>query len=470
MVKSWKISSASPLHRKVVPPGALSPMPGISRADVFDGLCGRVTATFSTTLGLYRNLASLEMRGLSLDARVRNTLDSLRRFEELTLDSCYIAHCNGPSLKLQRFTICGPPGRIPRIGDDPAAQDSLKVVSPARIIRLHLHARGEMSPLLTGFGGMPLPYLVHLSFHDPSDFDLLLVFLKQCPQLESLVIKLISVIHLSVGAHLHRDAVPFLRKLTAPAKMIGLFTPNRPISAVTILSENSHDGETSAEDLKNIFLAISRTSVPLQSLSISDTSSTIETSAAITAIFPELNYLSMAVPENHISPFRICGGSLRFGPDFSDDANPWELDDETAFDDPPAEEISDCEDDPAPLPWAKLQPTESNSRGTVYVLQNRNTRVPYPEPLELANSNYHKFSQDIQWRTVSFPPNLEALTLRVPYGVGHLYSEDHDELVAALSRQYPRLREVTMDYSSGESVWEVSGFASYSCTQRNRPK
>ncbi|KAJ6559711.1 hypothetical protein B0H19DRAFT_1260410 [Mycena capillaripes] len=262
---------------------------------------------------------------------------------------------------------------------------------------------------------------------------------------------------------------PFLRKLTAPAKMIELFTPNRPISAVTVLSDSFHDDKTS-EDLKNIFLAISRTSVPLQSLSISHTSSTIETSAAITAIFPELNCLSMAVPEKHISTFRICGSSFRFGPYFSDDANRLELDDETAFDDPPAEEISDCEDDPAPLPWAKSQPTESSSRDTVFALQNHTTRVPYPEPLELANSNYHKFSQDIQWRTVSFPPNLEALTLRVPYGVGHRYSEDHDELVAALSRQYPRLREVTMDYSSGESVWEVSGFASYSCTKRNRPK
>ncbi|KAJ6559710.1 hypothetical protein B0H19DRAFT_1260409 [Mycena capillaripes] len=159
MVKSWKISSASPLHRKVVPPGVLPSMAGIIRADVFDGLCDRVAATFSTTLGLYRNLVSLEMRGLSLDAR--------------------LLHCalQWAFVELQRFTICGPPGRIPRIGDDPAAQNLLTVVSPARIVRLHLHAGGEMSPLLTGFGGMPLPYLVHLSFHDPSDFDLLLAFL-----------------------------------------------------------------------------------------------------------------------------------------------------------------------------------------------------------------------------------------------------------------------------------------------------
>ncbi|KAJ6553216.1 hypothetical protein B0H19DRAFT_1263628 [Mycena capillaripes] len=481
MVKSWKVTSASSLPREWVPPGAPRAEVTVSRADVFDSLRDRVITTFSAKLGLYKNLISLEMQGIVFDARARNTLAALPRFQELTLDSCYIVPRDGVLLKLQKFTICGPPGTALRTGDDIASQHSLTMVSPTRIVQLELHAGGEIPPLIVGFGRTPLPCLVNLSLHDPPNFDLLLNFLKQCPQLESLVIKLIAAPSFaSPRGHLDPDAVPLLRNLTAPAKLIGLFTPNRPIGAVTVLSDSSRDDTTSAEDFKNIFMAISHASLPLRSLSISHTSSILETSADITAIFPELRSLSMAVPEKEFPPFRrMCGGCFGGGPYFSEDASTLELEDEAAFDDPPTEEISDFEDDPRARPWSK--PTGPKFHNTIFIPQNHPTQVLWsPPPLELVNQSYHvrihltsqyrrmaltsaiqKFRQHLHARSVFFPPELEALRLRVPFQVGHYYSDEHDELVAALSRQYPLLREVTMEYSFSESVWEILGADSY---------
>ncbi|KAJ6559806.1 hypothetical protein B0H19DRAFT_1145831, partial [Mycena capillaripes] len=410
--------------------------------------------------------------GNHFDARAWNTLASLPRFQELTLDRCYIAPRDGVLLKLQKFTICGPPGPALRTGDDTATQHCLIIVSPARIIQLNLHAGGEISPLIVGFGRTPLPFLVNLSLHDSSNFDLLLAFLKQCPQLESLVIKSIAATSVaSPQGDLDPNAVPLLRNLTAPAKLIGLFTPNRPIGAVTVLSDNFADDTTSAEDFKSIFVAISHISLPLRSLSISHTTSILETSADISAIFPELKSLSMAVPDQDVDPFEeISSVCWSRGPTFSADASTLELDDQAAFNDPPAEEISDFEDDPPPRRWNK--PTEPNShvrlhkpsssQRSMLTLRMQNiTFNPQTHPTQ-------KFMQHVYARSVSFPPYLEALRLLVPLYVVRNYSNEHDELVAALSRQYPLLREVAMDDSSWESVWEISGADSYRKRQRRK--
>ncbi|KAJ6523977.1 hypothetical protein B0H19DRAFT_599057 [Mycena capillaripes] len=347
MVKSWMFTTALPLERG----WRMSDV--VSRADVFNRLCDRIITVFWANLGLYRNLTSLKMRGIIVDVGARHILSSLRKLQELTLEGCPIAPRDGVLLEIQRFTIRDSTSTTAGTVDDPAShgQPPFRIVSPARLLHLNLHARArEISPLIIGFRRTLLPSLTHLSLHDLSDLGLFLVFLEQCPQLQSLILNPSPSVSVpSTRAHLDPLAVPLLQTLTAPGDLIGLFSPNRLISTVTVLSGNADDSTTS-EDFKNIFMAILRSSVPLRSLCISYTSSIVETSTTIAAFFPQLQFLSMAVPKKIIYPTvaALCGGLYMVGPFFPQDASALVLEDEAAFDNPPLEEISDSEDNLRP--------------------------------------------------------------------------------------------------------------------------
>jgi hypothetical protein len=78
--------------------------------------------------------------------------------------------------------------------------------------------------------------------------------------------------------------------------MVGLLTLNRPISAVTVLNQDPSN-PVPIDDMKGVFIDISRSSTPIRSLVIPCTSSTIETLAFIASIFPTLTELSMDIPE-----------------------------------------------------------------------------------------------------------------------------------------------------------------------------
>ncbi|KAJ7234105.1 hypothetical protein C8J57DRAFT_1531878 [Mycena rebaudengoi] len=71
---------------------------------LLEKLYKRIIATFASTLGLYHNLRSLHLQGVTVDTHTRNTLSSLSSLETLTL-ACDITARDGDLMKLKSFTI-----------------------------------------------------------------------------------------------------------------------------------------------------------------------------------------------------------------------------------------------------------------------------------------------------------------------------------------------------------------------------
>jgi hypothetical protein len=316
----------------------------------------RVLTSFRATLGLYQNLTALNMQGMIIDTSLRQTLASLSRLQDLILDGCDITPPEGIVLNVHRFTISAT--RQPEIGsrrnasDDSASTEGhLQIIYPDHLIELNLHAEVQSASVIAGFGDVTLSNLGHLVLHALFNADVLLDLLKRCPRLESLVIPSISRSSgTALPQYLPQHVVPLLRTLTVPWDMVGLLTLNRPISAVTVLNQDSSN-PVPIEDMKGVFIDISRSSTPIRSLVIPRTSSTLETLAFIASIFPALAELSIDVPK--------YGDRCGFRPkeDLREDMRSPELNDEEAFDNVPAEVLSDSEEHPPPAPRA--EPTQT---------------------------------------------------------------------------------------------------------------
>jgi hypothetical protein len=214
--------------------------------------------------------------------------------------------------------------------------------------------------VIAGFGDATLSNLGHLVLHALFNADVLLDLLKRCPRLESLVIPSISRNSGTALPHyLPQHVVPLLRTLTVPWDMVGLLTLNRPISAVTVLNLDP-SSPVPIDDMKGVFIDISRSSTPIRSLVIPCTSSTIETLAFIASIFPTLTELSMDIPEKDEDRWTFrCG--FRPSEDRREDTRSPELKDEEAFDNLPAEVLSDSEEHPPPVRREKPTQTPSAS-------------------------------------------------------------------------------------------------------------
>jgi hypothetical protein len=375
-VRAWKITSAPPLRQRWTTPlapdadwseqltrrMARGDYSHILHIETFNSVRDRVLATFLATLGLYRNLVSLNMQGMTIDTSLRQTLASLSQLQELILDGCVITPPDGVLLNLERLTISATrqPGtsfRGSASDEDTASEGRLEIVHPQYLVELYLHAAVQSAALITGFRDATFSNLRHLSLHALFNPYYLLDLLKRCPRLESLAI---ASIYRSSGTPLPKclpqHVVPLLRNLTIPWDLVGLFTLNRPISAVTVLNV---DGHVSIDNMKGVLIDILRSSAPIRSLVIPCTTSTIETLAFITSSFPALPELSMDIPERDKERrvFRCGNGN---GEDLREDTRSPELNDELAFDDLPTDALSDSEEHPPPI-----HPAQSHLRSVI---------------------------------------------------------------------------------------------------------
>jgi hypothetical protein len=64
---------------------------------------------------------------------------------------------------------------------------------------------------------------------------------------------------------------------------------------------------------------------------------------------------------------------------------------------------------------------------------------------------FQDFLRRISLGLVEFPPNITLLQIRPPKGASRPFRDRRAAAIAALSRQYLRLREVTL----GPSVWQI---------------
>ncbi|KAJ6512406.1 hypothetical protein C8R45DRAFT_1152033 [Mycena sanguinolenta] len=197
----------------------------------------RLLKAFSTTLGLYRDLRSLHLEALVIDAHFRRIFSKLSRLDTLVLHSCDIVARKGFIMRLRSFTISAnePAAHTAKVPREP-----LRIVAPDSVHTLHLNATDETAPLLAAFRGAQFPRLVILSLQHLSDLDMLLAFLAQCPGLETLKITAVQpdVIASLPQYTLSPDTIPALRDLTViRGEMLAFFSSNRPIAAATILNE-----------------------------------------------------------------------------------------------------------------------------------------------------------------------------------------------------------------------------------------
>ncbi|KAJ7843165.1 hypothetical protein B0H13DRAFT_1909506 [Mycena leptocephala] len=133
-----------------------------------------------------------------------------------------------------------------------------------------------------------------------------------------------------------------------------------------------------------------------------------------------------------ISLRRMCG--MQRSADLREDTRSSERNDEEAYDNLPAKVLSDSEEHPLP-PMPKEDP-------------------PLPA---IPSGTYSDFLRRICLDLVEFPPNIALLQIRPPKGASRPSRERETAAIAALSRQYLRLREVTLR----PSVWRISSPDSY---------
>ncbi|KAF7368357.1 hypothetical protein MVEN_00157300 [Mycena venus] len=388
----------------------------IQNIQLFNDMYDRVVMTFCKTLRLYHNLSSLHIRYFTIDAAFRQSLTSLSNLEDLKLDNCYISAATG-FLQLRSLKVCG---MNPMYGGGP-----LQIASPGSLRAIEVDH--QISLLIAGFRSAKLQHLVHLSMQVVREVEALFSFLGQCPRLESLVIRGVykgSVLPPSVPP----TTIPLLHSITGPPDIIQLLAPNRPVTSVSVLHAGGSSGEQSMEYLVSVCMDISCSSAPLYSLSLLRTSPTLEALAAITSLFPELKELCITVDGMRGS---ACGRPTYSG-GRSVDRRWVDLCDETAFDDPSPDEVSDDEEEEPSI----IIVTEATH--------------PYK------TSGFKRTFDWISGGLLSLPPRLEVLQMEVHgFSLWGLSVAEQYAAIAALSRLCPLLREV--QFGSLESNWKRNG-------------
>ncbi|KAJ6450204.1 hypothetical protein C8R45DRAFT_1043921 [Mycena sanguinolenta] len=411
----------------------------------------RLVEAFSATLCLYRNLRSLHLEALVIDASFRKTFRELSRLEDLALCDCDIVARDGLVMSLLRFTIST---KKPRAYLTKEPQEPLRIVAPDFLHTLHLDAPRETASLLTAFGRAQFPHLVVLSLQHLSNLQIFLAFLTQCPALEVLKI---TTVHRDVIASLPRytlspDTIPVLYDLTVRDGLLGFFSLNRPVTTVTIPKEPP--GRQSVEYLTPAVLnGLSTTSVPLLSLSINQASPTPELLTSITSLFPHLQQLSIHLPQprsGRIYPYQ----ALRPRPPSVDNRCP-ALRDTDAFNDIPEDVLSDVEEEqgePPSIAQVRVpQELEMSSLTNLHVVLDWICSGAASLPQEI---EFLRLIWNDPWKPRFLPPN-EPFS---PPGFSRI--REHG-VVATLSHRYPHLRELEMGYfmlwTRKGAVWRKSG-------------
>ncbi|KAJ7491707.1 hypothetical protein B0H11DRAFT_2397685 [Mycena galericulata] len=411
----------------------------IHHIDVIDTVYNRILATFSCTFALYENLRSVELWSIKIDAHYRDMISSLSMLEDLTLSSCEILARDGAPMTLKVFSL---KGVVPGWEVLPGTSAPLLIVDPGCICRLHIDDTLDSIALITGLGAAHLPHLVELSLRELFEPRLFLALLKQCPQLESLGINSVPEYRVaSLPTNLPPNITPRLRRFTGPRDLVALFVSNRPVSAVTIVIRSDVARGTpqiSVETFKLLVNGILRSSVPLLSLSLPRVLPSLDFLQTIATMFSELRELSLTILQPMQAPRQFRHHPR---PQITLDTRKPELRDELeeAFNNLPDEDISDSEE-----------------YVPITVVEHRT----HPEIEDTTSTQLRTVLNWIVWGRAAFPQLIEVLQFHVkeaqiivqPRVVS---PDDQHQVIAALTQQYPLLREVQIGYPS--NTWKRDG-------------
>ncbi|KAJ6585624.1 hypothetical protein B0H19DRAFT_1368877 [Mycena capillaripes] len=328
LVRSWTFAKGD---------AACARVPGVQNIQLFDGVNDRVVATFSTTLGFYRNLSSLHLTRVTVDVSLSKTLNSLSRLNDLHFHNCKILISPG-FLPLQSLGLdqC----------DLQNAQDPLLIAAPESL--LTLKPASHISQLISGFGPRRLNHLtdVWLTCLTVQDVDLLFRFFEQCPQLESLTIRATEN-HTTLPG-VRPNCIPHLRSLAAPSIFHQALAPGRPLSHVEVLRNNGVAEDEDYARLTQVCCDIARSSVPLRNLVLPapwGAAPSLEFLVGAMSLFPDLKRFSFTVQLRIFDGEFILTWFGRQTKNFVEDDRHCDLNDEVAFDYILEDVISDDEAD-----------------------------------------------------------------------------------------------------------------------------
>ncbi|KAJ7182031.1 hypothetical protein C8R46DRAFT_1027834 [Mycena filopes] len=266
----------------------------------------RLVSTFTSRLGAYRRITTLELFDLNIDVAFRITLASLRLLDDLTLTMCLIAS-TGPLLSLHRLSITGEPERQEPDGVDGWYREvPLPLAVPDRLERLFLGSAWEVSNVMIHLTKHGLPNLVTLSIEtDPYLEKQLLALLGCCPRLETLEIRneTTNDSALACGPGDWLTSFPPLAPSTSPASSLRSYRGNPEVAAYFIRDCPVVDVSLTSHILTEEIIPIIRKltpCVPLQKLSIATSicpSLLPDILDAINSQFPQLRTLLLHVRE-----------------------------------------------------------------------------------------------------------------------------------------------------------------------------
>ncbi|KAJ7128286.1 hypothetical protein C8R46DRAFT_1363614 [Mycena filopes] len=393
----------------------------------FDDMYNKVVTTFCATLARYRNLTTLHIQHFTLLPLIE-ALTSLSSLTELRLDNCHITEALR-DLNLQTLEISG-------VNPLPQAAESLTIASPANLRNLFVST--QLPQLITGFGAQRMPALVQLSVQVVRHVEQFFSFLQRCPLLESLVVNGFyrdTTLPHSVPA----QTIPRLRSLAGPSALISLLAPGRPLTTVRMV-RHGHDPISDADThhILAMCLDIAHGSAGLHSLHLPHPGRSPDNLlATITSLFPDLRELVLTIP---VSPvFRNVSLGGRRAAERLEAVDKF-LDDE-AFDDIPADELSDAAAEEASrVPALIVRPT------------------PWARKASVHRGAMHATLDWILGESVVFAPhNLEVLSMEAAEGLmlERLFEAEQYQAIAALLLPCPRLQQVR--FGPATSGWRRVG-------------
>ncbi|KAJ7493018.1 hypothetical protein B0H11DRAFT_2396431 [Mycena galericulata] len=389
-----------------------------------------VVRKFTTALTVHTNLRTLHLDQFTIDLPFRETISSLTRLEDVSLQSCDIPSRTGPVLCIQTFALL-------RYASDGSAwytfcDEPLHLLSPATLRTLTLHHCRDAKAMLSVFADESLVFP-----------DLATLSIKMCP------------------THISPDPC---QTVSLPPRFPEVFQRASPPG------DDAHAWPPE-EDIARDLVDIACTSCPVLSLSLeAPIGGAVEICSAIANHFPELRNLALAMKEppaerqwtsltDDIDEDEASGDESDLS-DFEVDERTLELSENgslesiATFGDPSAIIClsDDSEDDTSFFPDTLLP-------GHMYCVvlppAAANSVVPQYEP-----TSYSTLLDCISADMISLPTTLVSLRVAVTtpdifYEVRRIAVslESQHRALLALERQLPLLRE--LEFEGG--TWTCSG-------------
>ncbi|KAJ7491412.1 hypothetical protein B0H11DRAFT_1008472 [Mycena galericulata] len=247
---------------------------------------------FRTTLGIYQNVGSLRLRGLTIDVSFRATIALLGSLQQLVLSGCVILARTGNLLPIRDFSLFGP---LTGDNDIRGPLQLFDIISPETLHCLELDGSREAAALLLtllqcGTLNVLTSITVQLSDLVVGSF---LQLLEICPRLAHLEISPNSSLSSPLPLHLPSTTIPMLQSFKGPHSVSALFLFERPVSVVTFSG-------TISMQLQGVLARsisdLTHCSVGLRSLSFDVPVTTVQDVTAVVArFFPDIEELSITV-------------------------------------------------------------------------------------------------------------------------------------------------------------------------------